>query len=113
VYAGSSDDAALNAGVERFAAEPGALEGINRFTTTGNLSVPVVNLHTTGDPIVPFRQASLYADKVQASNESDQFTQLDIDRHGHCTFEETELLNAFSILWSKVNQSSPAPTASR
>jgi pimeloyl-ACP methyl ester carboxylesterase len=102
VYSGSSDDAALNAGVERFNADPSALVGLARFGTSGNLSVPVVNLHTTGDPIVPFSQASFYAEKVAQAGASALFTQIDVPRHGHCTFEAAELLSAFSSLWDKV-----------
>jgi pimeloyl-ACP methyl ester carboxylesterase len=110
VYAGSSDDSALNAAVERYSAEAAALDGIARFNTTGNLTIPVVNLHTTGDPIVPFRQSSLYADKVGLAGRSDMFTQIDVVRHGHCTFESAELLNAFGALWAKVGQA-PAVAA--
>jgi hypothetical protein len=63
VYTGSSDDAALNAGVARYTADPAAVSAMNEFETGGNLQVPVVTLHTTGDPIVPFEQQSLYAAK--------------------------------------------------
>jgi hypothetical protein len=35
--------------------------------TSGQLSVPLVTLHTTGDPIVPFLHEALYADKVAAA----------------------------------------------
>jgi pimeloyl-ACP methyl ester carboxylesterase len=108
VYSGSSDDTALNAGVERFAADPEALAAIGRFSTTGNLMIPLVNLHTTGDPIVPFSQASLYAAKVGQSGQSARFTPVDVERHGHCTFQATELMNAFATLWQKVGQPSTA-----
>ncbi len=65
VYTGSSDDAALNAGVARYTADPAALAAMTEFETSGNLSVPLVTLHTTGDPIVPFQQQALYAAKVR------------------------------------------------
>jgi pimeloyl-ACP methyl ester carboxylesterase len=113
VYAGSSDDSALNAGVDRFAAEPAAVAAIGRFNTTGNLTVPLVNLHTTGDPIVPFSQASLYTAKVARTNQSSRFTQIDIERHGHCSFEAGELLNAFAELWDQIGEPSAAAVAAR
>jgi hypothetical protein len=69
-----------------------------------------VNLHTTGDPIVPFSQAGLYADKVIRGGTADRFTQIDIERFGHCTFEAPELLSAFDQLWQKIG---PRPAASR
>jgi len=62
----------------------------------------LVNLHTTGDPIVPFSQASLYAAKVDRANQAARFTRIDVDRHGHCAFEAGELLNAFVALWDQV-----------
>ena len=111
VYSGSSDDAALNAGVERLTAAPSALEGLKRFGTTGMLRVPVINLHTTGDPIVPFSQAASYHSKVVTAGTSARFTQIDVNRAGHCTFESGELLSAFATLWDRINEQSPAPSS--
>jgi pimeloyl-ACP methyl ester carboxylesterase len=102
VYSGSSDDAALNADVQRFTAEPAALAGLARFETSGLLRQPVVNLHTTGDPIVPFNQAALYVAKLQPTGSSSQFAQIDVSRYGHCTFQPAELLSAFHQLESKL-----------
>jgi pimeloyl-ACP methyl ester carboxylesterase len=113
VYTGSADDSALNAGVDRFAADPAAVAAIGRFSTDGNLTVPLVNLHTTGDPIVPFSQASRYAAKVDRANQSSRFTQIDVERHGHCTFEAGELLNAFAALWDQIGEPSAAAMAAR
>jgi pimeloyl-ACP methyl ester carboxylesterase len=107
VYSGSSDDAALNAGIARFSADPAALAALARFETTGSLSVPVVNLHTTGDPIVPFDQMSLYGAKVSQAGASRLLTQTTVDRHGHCTFQAAEVLDAFATLWQKVAERPP------
>jgi len=103
VYSGSSDDAALNAGVRRFTAEPAALAGLERFQTSGALQVPIVNLHTTGDPVVPFAQSHLYQAKVESAGKGSLFTQIDVNRYGHCTFESAELLSAFNTLQQKVS----------
>lgn len=111
VYTGSSDDAALNAGVERFTADPAALSALSRFGTLGALTVPLVNLHTTGDPIVPFSQSLQYADKVEDAGTSAWLTQIDIVRHGHCTFELPELLSAFETLRQKVSDHAAASLA--
>jgi len=104
VYAGSSDDAALNAGVARFQADPATLAALARFETSGQLQVPVVTMHTTGDPIVPFSQAGLYQDKVSQAGAGAFLTHVTVDRHGHCTFQAPEVLGAFTTLWQKVNQ---------
>jgi pimeloyl-ACP methyl ester carboxylesterase len=109
VYSGSGDDAALNLGVARFTADPAALAALNEFETTGDLDVPVVTLHTTGDPIVPLEQQSLYAPKVTQAGAAARLTQNTIDRYGHCTFQAAELFGAFSTLIDKVS----GPAASR
>jgi pimeloyl-ACP methyl ester carboxylesterase len=102
VYSGSSNDAALNAGVARFTADPAAVAAMNDFETSGSLQMPVVTLHTTGDPIVPFEQQSLYATKVAGAGASARLTQHAVERYGHCAFERGELLGAFSSLIDKV-----------
>lgn len=106
-YSGSSDDAALNAGIARYQADPTALTALARFETSGALTVPVVNLHTTGDPIVPFDQMSLYGAKVSQAGGSRLLTQTTVDRHGHCTFQAAEVLDAFATLWRNVAQRPP------
>jgi pimeloyl-ACP methyl ester carboxylesterase len=102
VYSGSSNDADLNARVKRFTADPAALAALDRFETSGALRGPMVNLHTTGDPIVPFGQAALYSTKLQTTGAASLFTQIDITRYGHCTFQPAELLSAFSTLQGKL-----------
>jgi pimeloyl-ACP methyl ester carboxylesterase len=97
-YQGSSDDAALNAGVARFTAEPVARAALDRFETTGDPGVAISILHTTGDPIVPFFHQPLYADKVAAAGGSALLDRSDVDRFGHCTFTSLELLAAFGTL---------------
>jgi hypothetical protein len=112
VYSGSSADAALNAGVARFTADPAALAALARFETSGNLQVPVVNPHTTGDPIVPFNQMTLYGAKVSQAGAGSQLTQTAVERHGHCSFQAAELLGAFSTLISMLPPE-PAAVAAR
>jgi pimeloyl-ACP methyl ester carboxylesterase len=102
VYTDSSNDAALNAGVARFHADPAALTALERFETSGDLDVPVVTMHTTGDPIVPFGQLSLYTAKVSAVGQRAELTEIPVERFGHCTFEAAEVFGGFSTLWSRI-----------
>ena len=99
MYQGSSDDAALNAGVARFAADsrPPA-SALGRFETSGDPSGPISIIHTTGDPIVPFFHQALYADKVAAAGRSELLERTDVERFGHCTFTSSEILAAFGAL---------------
>ena len=98
VYQGSSDDAALNAGVARFAAAPIARAALGRFETSGDPSAPISIIHTTGDPIVPFFHQTLYENKVAAAGRSELLERSDVERFGHCTFTSSEILAAFGAL---------------
>jgi pimeloyl-ACP methyl ester carboxylesterase len=112
VYSGSSNDAALNGGVARYQADPAALESLASFETTGSLEVPVVTIHTTGDPVIPFQQEALYAEKVGRAGATAMLSQISVTRAGHCTFQAPEILGAFVSLWQKIG-AAPAATASR
>ncbi len=96
-YSGSLDDARLNRSVARFAASPVALEAMARFQTTGKLSVPLVTMHTEGDPIVPFWHERLYAEAV-AAHSPGMVTQHPVAAYGHCRFTTEQILAAFAEL---------------
>lgn len=96
-YSGSDDDAALNAGVKRFAATPQALQVLSvYFKTSGHLTSPLVTLHTSGDPIVPAWHESMYGLKVLADGSTGKYYNIPVDRYGHCAFEASEA--AFALL---------------
>jgi pimeloyl-ACP methyl ester carboxylesterase len=97
-YSGSSNDAALNAGIQRFrfTASEAAL---GKLETTGGLSRPLVTIHTTGDHIVPEWHEPLYRDKTSRSLTSRFLhSRLTVSRYGHCTFTAGEVLGAFALL---------------
>jgi pimeloyl-ACP methyl ester carboxylesterase len=98
VYVGSSDDDALNAGVERIAAAPEARAALQRFETTGDPGVMLSILHTTRDPIVRFFHQELYEEKAIAAGATGRLARRDVDRFGHCAFTSTEILAAFGEL---------------
>ena len=109
VYAGSSSDVALNAGVQRHSADPAAVLGLARFQTSGDLQVPLTTVHTTGDPIVPINQSVLYGQKVRQAGKAPLLVHQTIDRHGHCAFESLEVLDLFTALMERV-RARPAAT---
>jgi pimeloyl-ACP methyl ester carboxylesterase len=99
VYAGSSDDASLNAGVKRYKAQPAALTEIaDYYETSGSLQRPLVTMHTTGDPIVPFWHQALYTAKVFGNNPLSPYMPIQITRYGHCSFTVPEIVNGFGTL---------------
>lgn len=103
VYTGSLDDAALNAGVARFSADPLALQKIQTdYQTSGQLRAPLVTLHTTLDPIVPYWHEALYRDKVVARGRTPRYAEFPPGaRYGHCNFTSTEVQNALALLVSR------------
>ncbi len=100
VYGGSLNDTALNAGVDRFAADPAALVALGPYNTAGNPGIPLVTLHTTGDPIVPYWHEQYYRMKLRA-NGNTEVTQIPIHRYGHCSFTTDEVLVGFSLMVAK------------
>jgi pimeloyl-ACP methyl ester carboxylesterase len=102
VYSGSANDAALNAGVRRFASEPAGVNYVARYyTPTGRLQIPLLTVHTTQDPTVPFSQEALYAGVVSAAGASGFLVQQSVNRFGHCNFKPVEITNALQslVLW--------------
>lgn len=94
---GGADDDQLNAGVQRIGADPAALEELARnYATTGQLTRPLVTLHTTGDPVVPYVHATNYLSKTQSFSVTERLYQhIAIERYGHCTFGPREMEAAF------------------
>jgi pimeloyl-ACP methyl ester carboxylesterase len=95
LYSGSSDDVRLNSLVQRFPASTTATAAVQAYETQGNLRIPMVTLHTTGDPIVPVWHESLYFSKADAIART-LFMPVTFPRYGHCIFTTSELLAAFS-----------------
>jgi hypothetical protein len=101
VYSGSFDDAALNAGVERFqiTADPAKVATLR---TSARPRRPLVTIHTTGDPIVPIWHQPLYRSRLDFVGKL-LHTPITIDRYGHCEFTDAEILAAFALLVLKVS----------
>ncbi|MDQ3289971.1 MAG: DUF6351 family protein [Bacteroidota bacterium] len=112
VYTGTGDrreDKRLNANVDRFTADKQALRNIERYyQTTGNIRLPLVKAHTTADPVIPFWHLLLYQVKVAAQGRSSLFNGIPVERYGHCTFNETEIVAGLSLLVQKVKGQAPS-----
>jgi len=99
IYFGSTNDLQLNLRVERFSAAPAELTTIAKYyQTTGKLSRPVVTLHTTSDPIVPYLHEPLYMLKTLLSGSLREHVNLPVSAYGHCNFQGSDLLTAFGLL---------------
>ena len=109
LYAGtdptsSATDNALNDGVRRYAAEPGAREYLlHHYTPSGRLSRPMLALHTTYDPRIPAPTLAFYAEQVALAGFSANLVQQYVHRDGHCTFTQEEIGHAFDELMQWVH----------
>ncbi len=101
VYSGSLDDARLNQKVQRFTADQAALTRLAAYQTSGNLRVPLVTVHTTGDDVIPFWHEALYRNKVSPLWRFN-LTQITSPHYGHCQFTSDEALGAFQTLVQQV-----------
>jgi hypothetical protein len=98
-YSGSRNDLLLNLRIRRFHAENVALSNMEKgFKTSGDLLGPLVTLHTTADPIVPYWHETLYNIKALFAGSLLRHLNIPIVRYGHCQFNQNELLTAFTIL---------------
>ncbi|HXB54066.1 MAG TPA: prolyl oligopeptidase family serine peptidase [Vicinamibacteria bacterium] len=102
-YSGSDNDFLLNLLVQRFAAQPVALDEVGaNYQTSGRLISPLVTIHTTGDPIIPFGHEALYWLKTLFSGSLFLHDEIPVLRYGHCAFQPSEALVAFALLVLKV-----------
>jgi alpha-beta hydrolase superfamily lysophospholipase len=75
-YAGSDDDEALNKGVARFAADPGAAAKFGADgKLTGKLPIPVLTMHAIDDPTVFVEQDAHYRAVVDAAGSGERLVQ--------------------------------------
>lgn len=108
-YYGSSNDWTLNSSVARFKADQKAINAINAsYQTTGRLKKPLVTMHTTGDPVVPYWHEVLYQIKTWKNGSGANHINIPIIRYGHCSFTPAELVFGFGLLVLKATGSWPA-----
>lgn len=99
VYSGSTNNAALNLGVKRYKASAAALANIAKYyETSGKLTKPLVVMHTTGDPIIPVWQQTLYSAKVVSKLTPTLYLPIKINSYGHCAFTLPQMLTGFASL---------------
>jgi pimeloyl-ACP methyl ester carboxylesterase len=95
-YFGSRNDLRLNLLVRRFNTSPVALNALRPYQTSGNLSIPLVTLHTTLDEVVPFGHELLYLAKADTFDRG-RFVPIPVGRYGHCNFTTNEVAGSFLL----------------
>ncbi len=113
VYTGTRDDAALNAGVRRYRADPAAAAFLMRYyTPSGRLLRPMLELHDLGDPLVSASSVFAYAERVQRAGHARNFVMQYVLAAGHCVFTPTQVGAAFDELTRWIDHGTrPVPGA--
>ncbi|HZA57414.1 MAG TPA: hypothetical protein VE616_24435 [Candidatus Udaeobacter sp.] len=97
-YVGSANDPKLNAEVERVESDGRARAYARRFyQPNGALHAPLVTLHNTLDPVVPFQHEVTYSNLVAQRRKSAFLNILPVARYGHCNFTTQEVVEAFAL----------------
>jgi pimeloyl-ACP methyl ester carboxylesterase len=87
------------ASASRISADPGALAYLtNDIIFNGQVSVPVLTLHTVGDGLVPVEDEKAYSTVVGEAGNKALLRQTFIHRAGHCEFTPAETITALQTL---------------
>jgi pimeloyl-ACP methyl ester carboxylesterase len=98
-YLGSKDDAALNAGVARFAADPTARRDLSYDSDlTGDVDLPVLTLHAIGDPSVSVEHQAAYRATLEAAGREDNLVQTFTTEEAHNELSEAEYAASLAAL---------------
>ena len=99
VYQGSHDDAALNAGVERFVADPMAVARLAYDADlSGMIAAPTVTIHGKDDPTAFVWHQDAYRDRVAAAGRADLLVQTFTDEAEHSALSPPEYVAVFEAL---------------
>ncbi len=101
VYSGSSDDAALNAGVPRFTADPDAVARLAYDADLSGLIVaPTVTLHALHDPTVFFGAEAAYRQTVASAGRAHLLIQAATDEDQHSKLQDGGYMTVLGALES-------------
>ncbi len=83
----------------RIAADPAALQYLSKYIIfDGNVTMPVLTMHTTGDGLVANQDEQAYASVVRAAGNNPLLREIFVHRANHCSFTPAETLTAFQTL---------------
>ncbi len=99
VYAGSHDDAALNAGVQRFAADPmGEARLAYDAALSGLIVAPTLTIHGKADPTAFVSNEAAYRQTVAAAGRSDLLVQTFTDEAEHSRLSAPQYVALFQAM---------------
>ncbi|HEY7147024.1 MAG TPA: prolyl oligopeptidase family serine peptidase [Streptosporangiaceae bacterium] len=98
----NADLATLNHAA-RIKADPSAVAYLARnITFNGELRMPVLTMHTTGDGLVVPENEQAYASVVRRAGDSRLLRQIFVNRAGHCAFTPAETISAVNVLLNRM-----------
>ena len=98
-----SDTTALTRGA-RIHADPQAVRRLEQSSTAGQgLAVPLLDVHTISDQLVPVQQEQAFAQRVRAAGDSALLRQAYVDRQSHCNFTTAEFVASIHALDHRVS----------
>ncbi|MER5431316.1 alpha/beta hydrolase [Streptomyces sp. NPDC002588] len=84
-------------------ADPAAVRTARRTSSAGQgLEVPLLDVHTTADNLVPVEQENRFAARVRAAGDGALLRQAFVERQGHCAFTTAETVAALHALEHRV-----------
>ncbi|MFD8505534.1 hypothetical protein ACFV2L_22865 [Streptomyces sp. NPDC059687] len=112
-YSGSHDDKALNAGVERFTADPTAARDLSYDSDlTGKVSIPVLTMHAIDDPTAFVQHESAYRASLDGAHRGRYLVQTFTKESEHSALSDSEYANSIATLdkWVRTGRK-PNPQA--
>ena len=98
-YEGSTDDAALNAGVFRAGADEAATAFLaSAYDPNGLVPMPVLTTHTIGDGLVIVENENAYRETLEDAGRLRRLQQNYVNANGHCEFTNSEVIASFEAL---------------
>jgi pimeloyl-ACP methyl ester carboxylesterase len=98
-----ADLSALNSG-PRVVADPVAVSRLKRSSTAGqSLAVPLLDLHTTADQLVPVEQENVFGQRVRAAGDGALLRQAYVHRQSHCNFTTAETVAGLEAVNSRIS----------
>jgi hypothetical protein len=110
-YTGSSDDAALNAGVLRYSADPAAVAGLARDSDPeGRVNMPVLSLHAVNDPTAFVELESTYRETLDRAGKGALLVQTFSDEAEHSYLSDPQYPALFTALLNWIDKNDkPTP----
>lgn len=113
IYTGSDDDAALNAGVERFSADPVAVARLSYDADlSGMIVLPTVTIHAKNDPTASVAMDAQYRQTVADAGRSDLLVQTFTNEDQHSKLSTPEYAALLETLMGWITRGKkPDPTS--